>query len=110
MTGNWTPDDQASAAKLSSDWLAAWAGHDPESDDLPDPLAAHPALGAYAEAMTEQAVAEAEVAKWADRRALAVARLSGDGWSYARIGEALGLSRSRVQQLVERGREVEPDG
>jgi len=34
MTGNWTPDDQASAAKLSSDWLAAWAGHDPESDDL----------------------------------------------------------------------------
>lgn len=42
----------------------------------------------------------------ADLRARALAELHVEGWSYGRIAEATGLSRARVQQLVERGRAV----
>lgn len=42
-----------------------------------------------------------------DMRARVVAELHMDGWSFAKIATELGLSRSRVQQLVQRGRDVE---
>lgn len=66
----------------------------------------HAALAAYREAERQLAAADAEVTRSADRRAAAVAALSGDGWSYARIAAQLRVSRARVQQLVERGRQV----
>jgi DNA-directed RNA polymerase specialized sigma24 family protein len=38
----------------------------------------------------------------AARRSAAVRQLVADGWSYAEIGHALGVSRSRAHQLAER--------
>jgi DNA-directed RNA polymerase specialized sigma24 family protein len=49
---------------------------------------------------------EALVALAADMRARAVAELHVDGWSYAKIADALDISRSAAQQLNERGRDV----
>lgn len=42
---------------------------------------------------------EAELAELGSQRRDAVKALREDGWSYARIAEALGVTRSRVQQL-----------
>jgi hypothetical protein len=44
------------------------------------------------------------VSELASLRAEAVGRLHTDGMSYARISEHLGLSRARVQQLVEQSK------
>lgn len=50
---------------------------------------------------------EAQLRKAADKaaaeRASELARMHRSGKSYGQIAEATGLSRSRVQQLVERG-------
>jgi len=53
-----------------------------------------------------QAQAEQIVTLSTDMAARALAELHVDGWSYARIAEVVGVSRARVQQIVERGREV----
>lgn len=87
--------------------LALWAdagprGEIPDLGDLENEL-----IGDYLDAMAEQACADAEVAKWSDRRAYALAKLHAHGWSLQRIADVICLSRARVQQLVERGRQVE---
>ena len=69
-------------------------------DDIADPVAR------YGRAGQEQAAAEAVVTRLSDLRARCLAELHTDGWSYARIAQETGLSRARVQQLVERGRDV----
>ena len=53
------------------------------------------------------ATLEAEHARVNRVRLEAVRRLRTDGWSYARIGEATGLSRSRVAQLVREAAQLE---
>lgn len=63
-------------------------------------------LDKYRAAMAEQARVEAELAECSDRRARALTKLHAHGWSFARIAKAVCLSRARVQQLVERGRDV----
>lgn len=63
-------------------------------------------LQEYAVAMDEQAAAEDRVAMCTDRRASALAQLHAQGWPLSWIAEQVGLSRARVQQLVERGRGV----
>lgn len=60
----------------------------------------------YRRAGRAQADAEAVVTRLSDLRARCLAELHVDGWSYARIAEATGISRARVQQLVERGRDI----
>lgn len=65
---------------------------------------AHPAVIDYYQAMTDQAVAEASVTESTNRRAAAVAAMHADGWSYQTIANVIGLTRSRVQQLAERGK------
>lgn len=54
----------------------------------------------------------AEVARLvSEERSLIAARWSGDGDSYATIAARTGLTRSRVQQLVQRGwRGLKPPG
>ena len=90
--------------------LTAWAAaaSTGEPADLEAALGAALSTGSpmdrYLTAGLDLAVAEAEVARCADERARALADLHGEGWSYARIAEATGLSRARAQQLVERGR------
>ena len=54
------------------------------------------------------AAAEEAVTRLSDLRARCLAELHYDGWSYAKIAEAVGISRARVQQLVERGSDVTP--
>jgi DNA-directed RNA polymerase specialized sigma24 family protein len=66
-------------------------------------------LERYARAGAEQAAAEQLVSYLTDLRARCLAELHVDGWSYARIAGSTGLSRARVQQLVERGRDVVAD-
>lgn len=60
----------------------------------------------YARASAEQAHHDAVSAALADERARVCAEWwdGGTGLSYARIGDLIGASRSRAQQLVERGR------
>lgn len=67
--------------------------------DFADPLER------YHRATAAQVHHQAVVAALADERACIAAALSAGGMSYAAIAEALSLgSRSRAQQLVERGR------
>jgi DNA-directed RNA polymerase specialized sigma24 family protein len=80
------------AVSMTEDWWRA----------IDDPL------DRYERAGREQRSAEALVTRLTDLRARCLAELHIDGWSYARIGQATGLSRSRVQQLVERGGNVIP--
>ena len=70
--------------------------------DIDDPL------DRYERAVQEQAAAEEAVTRLSDLRARCLAELHYDGWSYAKIAEAVGISRARVQQLVERGSDVTP--
>lgn len=65
-------------------------------------------LDRYERACREQTAAEAAVTKMSDLRARCLAELHHDGWSHAKIAEAVGISRSRAQQLVERGGDVVP--
>ncbi|KMV23324.1 hypothetical protein [Mycobacterium heckeshornense] len=103
-----TADDEAARA-IGNRILELWAragkrGEIPDLGDLENEL-----IGDYLDAMAEQACAETQVAKWADRRAYALARLHDTyGWPLQRIADAVCLSRARVQQLVERGRSVQP--
>lgn len=61
----------------------------------------------YAHLSSRQALLEAAAARLATQRAELVAHMHADGsQSYATLAVALGLSRARVQQLVERGRDV----
>ena len=64
-------------------------------------------LAAYRRACKAQDKAEASASRAADLRARALADLHAEGWTYWAIAAGTGLSRARVQQLVERGREVE---
>jgi DNA-directed RNA polymerase specialized sigma24 family protein len=68
--------------------------------DIDDPLAR------YVAATRAQGALVAQVEEMTDLRARAVADLHVDGWSMARIAGALGVSRGRAHQLVERGRDV----
>ncbi|MGV7251943.1 helix-turn-helix domain-containing protein [Mycobacterium kansasii] len=65
-------------------------------------------LARYEHAGREQQSAEAVVTRMSDLRARCLAELHADGWSYATIAAATGLSRARVQQLVQRGADVVP--
>jgi DNA-directed RNA polymerase specialized sigma24 family protein len=60
----------------------------------------------FARASAMEALYRAAANRAADYRARACARMSMDGLSYAQIAKLTGLTRSRVQQLVERGRDV----
>lgn len=69
-------------------------------DDITDPLEV------YHRATAAQAHHEAVAAALTDERRRACAAMwdNGNGLSYARIADLIGTSRSRAQQLVERGR------
>jgi DNA-directed RNA polymerase specialized sigma24 family protein len=103
-----TTEDDRTAKAITNRMLAMWAdagkrGEIPDLGDYENEL-----IGDYLDAMAEQTCAEGEVAKWSDRRAYALAKLHAHGWSYQRISDVVCLSRSRVQQLVERGADVVP--
>lgn len=68
--------------------------------DITDPMER------YHRATAAQAHHDAVSAALADERARICAALwdGGQGQSYAQIGEVIGRSRSKAQQLVERGR------
>lgn len=51
------------------------------------------------------AALDAELERLADVRIAAISQLRADGWSYDRIAAATGLSKPRVQQLSNLGRE-----
>lgn len=70
--------------------------------DIDDPLARFEASG------RRMAEAEKAVGRLADLRARALAELHVDGWSFASIAAATGMTRARAQQLVQRGRDVVP--
>lgn len=57
----------------------------------------------YENATVRLADAQQVVTRLSDLRALAVSQMHINGLSYAQIGEKLGVSRSRAQQLVTRG-------
>lgn len=63
-------------------------------------------LDEYTDATARVEAAQAEVKKYGDVRARTLAKLNADGWSYGKIAKAVGLSRGKVQKLVERGREL----
>jgi DNA-directed RNA polymerase specialized sigma24 family protein len=65
-------------------------------------------LDRYHRAGLEQQAAEALVTRMTNLRARCLAELNVDGWSYGKIARETGLSRARVQQLVERGIDVVP--
>lgn len=65
-------------------------------------------LDRYQRALVEQRAAEIAATRAADLRARVCAELHLDGWSYARIATAIGVTRARAQQLVNRGRDVVP--
>lgn len=67
-------------------------------------------LPAYLEATRAQALHQAVAAAIADRRAVLLARMHDGGASYRQIADVTGLTRARVQQLVERGRRRGSDG
>lgn len=60
------------------------------------------------QAYNKATIREARLRKVAETagadRAIALANLHRAGWSYGEIAKETGISRSRVQQLVERGR------
>ena len=69
-------------------------------------------LERYHRATAAQTHHEAVAAALTDERSRACAAMwdGGSGLSYARIADLIGTSRSRAQQLVERGRAQEPGG
>lgn len=52
----------------------------------------------------QRALFAAAAARMAEERARNAAAMNASGDSYAKIGDALGISRGRAQQLVEAGR------
>lgn len=62
------------------------------------------ALARYHNAERQVEDSQALVTVAADARAKALSDLHDLGWSYQRIATEIGLTRARVQQLVERGR------
>ena len=86
---------QAVVESEIEDIAAAWPG-----DCLPR----------YAALSARQAFYQAVSEGLAEARAAAVAQMNADGLSYAQIAETTGLKRSRVQQLVERGRVLASSG
>lgn len=62
---------------------------------------------AYKRATAQETKARQSADKAARSRAEAVAALHFTGLSYGRIASLLGLSRSRIQQLVEKGNALE---
>lgn len=94
---------------ISDRIIDLWAHGDKDEDGCPDlGDLSNELIGDYLDAMAELANAKADVTTWSDRRAYTLAKLHAHGWSLARIAEAVCLSRARVQQLVERGRGVQP--
>lgn len=65
-------------------------------------------LDRYELAGRKQVEAQEAVVRLSDLRARALAELHVDGWSFAKIAAATGITRARAQQLVERGRDVVP--
>lgn len=66
------------------------------------------ALDRYEMATDAAQSLDALVSRMTDLRARALAELHVDGHSYAVLAAETGITRSRAQQLVERGREVVP--
>lgn len=62
------------------------------------------ALARYYSAESQIEDSQAQVTAAAIAKAKALNDLHELGWSYQRIGTEIGLTRARVQQLVERGR------
>jgi DNA-directed RNA polymerase specialized sigma24 family protein len=96
-TTGYEPDPADVAEYLDALDDTAWGG-----DPLP----------AYLEATRAQVLHQAVAAAIADRRAELLARVHANGASYQTIADMVGLTRGRVQQLVERGRVAPeaPDG
>lgn len=69
-------------------------------DDEPDDLAR------YLRATAERDAIDRAVTAMADARALAMAKMSQSGMTFAQIATETGLTVARVQQLVERGRRL----
>lgn len=89
------PDADAEAEGIIEDIAAGWPG---------DPLPRYTALTA------QQAHYQAVSDTLSKARAAVVAQMNNDGMSYAQIERLTGLTRGRVQQLVEKGRELAPTG
>lgn len=88
-------------------------GYEPEPADVEAFLADGDGWGGdplpmYVEATKAQVLHQAVAERWALRRATLLAQMNACGVSYQQIADVTGLSRPRVQQLVERGRA--PDG
>lgn len=66
-----------------------------------------PAPTDYLEATIEEATWRKKADEAADRRAEALARMHDSGLSLGTLAKMTGLSRSRVQQLVDRGKRQE---
>lgn len=64
-----------------------------------------PAPTDYLEATADEASWRRKADEAAGRRMEAIARMRGSGMSYGQIAKLVGLSRSRVQQLVNRSRD-----
>lgn len=62
----------------------------------------------YRRASKEEAKLRRLADAYASERAAVLAEMHRSGMSYGKIAAATGLSRSRVQQLVERGNAVTP--
>lgn len=62
------------------------------------------ALERYREAVEALALSRIEAGEAANQRAQALHWLHQLGWSYQKIATEVGLTRARVQQLVEKGR------
>lgn len=58
----------------------------------------------YVEATERESMRRIEADQAAEDRASALAEMHELGASYGKLAELVGLSRARVQQLVERGR------
>lgn len=61
-------------------------------------------LDRFREATVESAAVAFRLSELASVRSGVLAELHGLGWSYGRMAGAVGLSRSQIQQLVERGK------
>lgn len=63
-------------------------------------------LDEYAAATKQMEQAQAEVKRLGDARARALAQLNAEGLSYGKIAAQVGISRGKVQNLVERGQDL----
>lgn len=81
----------AEGTTVSAIVSAALRGTDRTQDDL---------LDRYRELSAAESHVNELLDRLTDLQARALAELHADGWSYARIAHATGLTRARVQQLV----------